>query len=330
MSSTWTEFLVRAFTGGADEMTGDNLMRRVVDGIVAMRTRGRKGSTYLPTEVEVVVTVGGGSGSLAVVRSILEEPGFEEEITQRLQNRLVELPVAAHPMRLYRVVAGDRNRIEVREVTEPVALQLVIHGGNRDGTVLPVPTSQRDLRLGRGPMHGNDSERNDLTVTDEDTFVSRRAARMRRLGGHVRIQSLDQGDALAVVRPNGERIRPNRTIERWAPVRPGDVIELTDGADEAIRLELRPAPSDAAVDGDEAGNTDAPPGDDAEVVVDDHPTVRKDERKITGDEPPLAHEDEPTEESDQHRTIRVEDANISPDDYPTVRNTEPKAEGPEE
>ncbi|HHO52099.1 MAG TPA: hypothetical protein ENK18_14760, partial [Deltaproteobacteria bacterium] len=247
MSTSWTDFLVRTFTGGANEMTGDNLIRQVVDGIVSLRTRGRRGASHLPSEVEVTITVGGGEGSLGVVSALVEDPSFEEEVSQRLQNRLVELPISAHPMRLYTVVAGRRNRVSVDEVTDPMALELMIEGGDRDGETLVVPTAQRDLRLGRGPSHGSDSEHNDLIVTQRDAFVSRRAARIRRLGGHLRIQALDQGDALAVVRRSGERVRPNRTIERWAPVRPGDVIELNDGAEQSIRLLLRPAPRAGSV-----------------------------------------------------------------------------------
>lgn len=240
MSTSWTDFLVRTFTGGANEMTADNLLRQVVGGIVSMRTRGRKGSSHLPSEVEITITVGGGEGSTSVVKALVEDPSFEEEVCQRLQNRLVDLPLSAHPMRLYRVVGGDRNHISVDEVTDPIALELVISGGDRDGETLVVPTAQRDLRMGRGPNHGIDNEHNDLVVTKQDAFVSRRAARIRRLGGHLRIQSLDQGDALAVIRSGGERVRPNRTIERWAPVRPGDAVEFNDGAGASIQLLLRP------------------------------------------------------------------------------------------
>ncbi len=244
----------RALTGGADELSGDNLVRRVVDGIVALRTRGRRGAVLLPEEVEVVVTVE--RGSLGTLRAIVEEPGFEEEVSQRLLNRLVEVPASSHPFRIYRVVeapASGPAGVEVRGLLEPVALELVVRGGNRDGEILTVPSVRRELRLGRGPFHGSEHEANDLVVTDEDVFVSRRAARLRRLGGHVRVRALDQKDALAVVRATGERIRPHRSIAGWAAVRPGDVIELSDGASQRILLELRQLVDDAAPGGARLG-----------------------------------------------------------------------------
>lgn len=229
--------LARAFTGGADELTGANLVRMVVDGIVAMRTRGRRGAMHLPSEVEVLVTVG--RGSVDTVRALIDDPGFEEEIARRIQNRLVDVPVADHPMRLWKVVTGERNGVLVREVTEPVELEITIRGGQHDGVIFPLPKHKRELRVGRGPLHGGEYEENDLVVTQEDAFVSRRAARIERLGGHVRVRSLDQGDHLLVIRRDGSRVRPRRTIEGWVSVRPGDRIQLTDGEQLVITLELR-------------------------------------------------------------------------------------------
>lgn len=229
--------LARAFTGGADELTGANLVRKVVDGIVGMRTRGRRGATHLPSEVEVVVTVG--RGSVDAVRALIDDAGFEQEISQRLQNRLIDVPVADHPMRLWRVEAGPRNRVAVREVREPVELELTIRGGQHDGMIYPLSKHQRDLRVGRGPLHGGEREENDLVITHEDGFVSRRAARIERMGGHVRVRSLDQGDHLQVIRRDGSRVRPRRTIEGWVSVRPGDRVEFTDGESQVIALELR-------------------------------------------------------------------------------------------
>lgn len=229
--------LARAFTGGADELTGANLVRMVVDGIVAMKTRGRRGVTHLPSEVQVVVTVG--RGSLDAIRSLINDPGFEEEISQRLQNRLVEVPVSDHPMRLWKVQSGERNRVDVEEVSEPVELELTVRGGQHDGLIFPLSKHKRDFRVGRGPLHGGEREENDLVITHEDAFVSRRAARIERLGGHVRVRSLDQGDHLQIIRRDGSRVRPRRTIEGWVSVRPGDRIELTDGESQVIALELR-------------------------------------------------------------------------------------------
>lgn len=234
----WWELVRRALTGGATELTGDSLARRVVDRIVAMRTRGRRGAVRLPDEVQVTVRVA--DGSLQVIRSLVEDPDFDQEVAHRLENRLVDLPQTAHPLRLYTVEAGEVDDVEVSEFVKPVGLTLDVLDGDRQGDVLSVPTSKRDLRVGRGQHHGPGdlAERNDLVVTWEDAFVSRRAARVRRMGHHLRLQALDQGDTLAVERPSGERTRPSRTIEGWSPVRPGDLVEFSDGAGRVLRVRL--------------------------------------------------------------------------------------------
>lgn len=246
----WRELWRRTVTGGATEITGDSLARRVVDRIVQLRTRGRRGAIRLPDEVQVTIRVAG--GSLQVVRSIIEDPDFDQEIAHRLENRLVDLPKTAHPLRLYLVEPGEVDEIEVSEVTRSVQLSFRVLDGDRQGASLRVPTSKRDLRVGRGRLHGSNdmSESNDVIVTYEDPFVSRRAARIRRLGRHIRLQALDQGDCLAVERPNGERVRPNRTIEGWAPVRPGDLIEFSDGAGQLVRLRLIEDDPATLADGD--------------------------------------------------------------------------------
>jgi hypothetical protein len=234
----WRELVSRTLSGGAGEITGDSLARRVVERIVRLRTRGKRGAVRLPDEVQVTIRVA--AASLQVVRSLVEDPDFDAEVGHRLENRLVDLPRTAHPLRLYGVEPGDVDEVEVSEVVRPVPLTLTVLDGDRQGEALRVPTSKRDLRVGRGRVHGpsEQSEGNDVIVSWEAPFVSRRAARIRRLGRHLRLQALDQGDCLTVERPSGERVRPNRTIEGWAPVRPGDVVEFSDGADQVLRLRL--------------------------------------------------------------------------------------------
>ncbi|MEN0063635.1 MAG: hypothetical protein AAGA48_15900 [Myxococcota bacterium] len=267
----WRELLRRTLTGGVSEITGDSLARRVVDRIVRMRTRGKRGTVRLPDEVQVIIRVSG--GSLQVVRSIVEDPDFDQEIAHRLENRLVDLPKTAHPLRLYRVEQGESDEIKVSEVVHPVQLALTVLDGDRHGEALRVPTSKRDLRVGRGKLHGTSdlSESNDVIVTYDAPFVSRRAARIRRLGRHLRLQALDQGDCLAVERPSGERVRPNRTIEGWAPVRPGDLIEFSDGAGQLLRLRLDEGDGEVTLAGPEFTAPRVEPVDPAEAPTERAP-----------------------------------------------------------
>ena len=74
---------------------------------------------------------------------------------------------------------------------------------------IPVPPGRRDLLLGRGPWHGDDQHvANDVIVADADKTISRRAARIRRAGASLEIESLDQREAMVVVKPDGSRLRP--------------------------------------------------------------------------------------------------------------------------
>jgi hypothetical protein len=49
---------------------------------------------------------------------------------------------------------------------------------------------------------------NDIVLSESEKTVSRRAARLHRSSQGLELEALDQRDALVVVRPNGERVRP--------------------------------------------------------------------------------------------------------------------------
>jgi hypothetical protein len=233
----WSDLFRKVIGGGEDELSRDNLTRWVVDGLVGLRTRAARGTSELPPEVRVTIQVA--EGSVEVIKRFVTDPAFDDEVNRRLLNRLVDVPADAHPLRHYVVQAGESNAVTVAEAPDSGSLELVIRGGDRDGDVEKVPAARRDLAVGRGPTHGErDAAPNDLVVCRETPWVSRRAARLRRIGGSLRVHSLDQGDCLVVVRPDGERVRPSRTVERWTLVRPGDRIELNDGGEQVIALEL--------------------------------------------------------------------------------------------
>nr|MBA3455998.1 hypothetical protein [Deltaproteobacteria bacterium] len=105
------------------------------------------------------------------------------------------------------------------------------------GTTHRFAVGWSEAAFGRGEWHGADQHaRNDVIVCETTEFVSRRAGRIYRAGHLLEVASLDQGDQLIVKRPTGEAVRPSRTARGRAVVRPGDIIELTDGRTGTVRL----------------------------------------------------------------------------------------------
>jgi hypothetical protein len=226
-------------TGGASELGQPDLLRKVVDGILKLRRHGGRGIEVLPEEVQVKITVG--EGGVQAIETFLEDPSFDREVEASLLNRLVHAREDRMPVRHYSVEAGSRTSVVVTEV-EPRVLQLRIAGGDRDGTKIPVPPGRRDLLLGRGPWHGDDQQvANDVIVAEADKTISRRAARIRRAGASLEIESLDQREAMVVVKPDGSRLRPALSASGRVPVRTGDSIEFTDGAKTVLTLHLEEA-----------------------------------------------------------------------------------------
>jgi hypothetical protein len=92
--------------------------------------------------------------------------------------------------------------------------------------------------MGRGRWHGDDEVLvNDVVVSENDLFVSRRAALLRRAGSGLEVEAHDQGDSLSVV-SGGKSIRPSRVRRGAVPVHPGDVIQFYDGREKAIKVRV--------------------------------------------------------------------------------------------
>jgi len=228
----WLSDLLR---GGSDELGWDDLIRRIVEAIIPLRSYGPRGETAFPAEVIVRITVP--EGSSAIVQGFIDRPELDREVGAALANRC-DVPPDALPSREYIVSAADRASVTASEGA-PKAWRLVVEGGDRDGNTLELPPGWSELAFGRGPWHGADhGARNDLVVCDKTEFVSRRAGRLYRAGHQLEVVSLDQGDQLAVKRAAGEAVRPSRTARGRATVKPGDMIELGDGRGSTLRLRV--------------------------------------------------------------------------------------------
>ncbi len=226
----WLSDLLR---GGSDELGWDDLVRRIVDALAALRRYGPRGEAAFPADAIVRITVP--EGSTAVVQGFLDRPELDREVAAGVANRC-DVAVDALPAREYVLSAADRLSVTASEGA-PRAWSVTIAGGDRDGTALPLPDGWTDLAFGRGAWHGADhGARNDLVVCERTEFVSRRAGRLYRAGHQLEVESLDQGDELVVRRASGEAVRPARTARGRAAVRHGDAIELGDGRGGVLRL----------------------------------------------------------------------------------------------
>lgn len=231
----WLKGMLR---GGDDELGWDDLIRRVVDAVAALRRYGPKGEVAFPEAVVVRITVG--EGGQSIVQGFVDKPELDREIGAALANKC-DVATDALPVREYVVSTADRTTVTATEGS-PRAWQLAITGGDRDGQLLALPTSWSELAFGRGPWHGADhGAKNDLVVCDKSEFVSRRAGRLHRAGHLLEVSSLDQGDELVIRRAAGDTVRPARTARGRAILKDGDAIELADGRGAAVRLRLQRA-----------------------------------------------------------------------------------------
>jgi hypothetical protein len=229
-------WLTDLFKGGSDELGWDDLVGRVVDGVAGLARYGARGQIAFPEDVTVRITVG--EGSVAVVQQFVDRPELDREVGAALANRC-DVPVDDLPIREYVVSPADRTTVTVAEGA-PRAWQLEVDGGDLAGRVLVWPGGAAELAFGRGAWHGGDQHvRNDLIVCEHTEFVSRRAGRLFRVGHHLEVAALDQGDLLLVRRPGGDVVRPARTARGRAVVRAGDAIELTDGRGGVVRLKAQ-------------------------------------------------------------------------------------------
>jgi hypothetical protein len=217
---------------GGDEISWDDLIRRVVDQIVALRRWGARGETALPEAIAIALGVP--QNSVEVVRGFVRDERFDREVGAMLANR-IDRGVDELPLRDYTVDRAEKLAIAVSEAA-PRAWELAIAGGDLDGRALALTSTE--LVFGRGSGAG-DGPRSDLAVCEHTAFVSRRAGRLFRTGHRVEVVALDQGDLLLVRRANGEVVRPARTARGRVALAPGDVIELSDGRAETVRLVIR-------------------------------------------------------------------------------------------
>jgi hypothetical protein len=226
----WLKGMLR---GGGDELGWDDLIRRVVEAVAAMRRYGPKGEVAFPDEVSVRITVA--EGGAAVVQGFVDRPELDREVGAALANKC-DVDAGALPVREYVVSVADRTTVTASEGA-PRSWQLAITGGDRDGQLLALPPGWTELSFGRGAWHGADhGAKNDLIVCEKTEFVSRRAGRLFRAGHVLEVASLDQGDELVVRRAGGETVRPARTARGRAVLKTGDTIELGDGRGGTVQL----------------------------------------------------------------------------------------------
>jgi len=222
--------------GGTTELGAPDLLRKIVDGIAKLRHHADRGVSLLPPEVEVHIQVA--EGSLHVIEKFVQDPTFDKEVEAALKNKLVDVPEHSLPVRRYMVEPGKKTRVQVAEA-RPKKYSLRIEGGDRDGTVIAIPGEMRDLLMGRGPWHGDDQQvANDVQVAETDRRVSRRAARMHRAGAMFELEALDQAEAMVLVKPDGQRLRPALSATGKVQVRPGDAIEFLEGARPVVTVRL--------------------------------------------------------------------------------------------
>jgi hypothetical protein len=224
----------------AGELGQPDLLRRVSEGIARLARHGEGGLPLLPREVDVQIKVA--EGSVEVVKRFVEDPVFDRELDSHLLNELVRLQPGDLPLRRYSVEAAEQTAVLVQEAA-PRRFRLRIEGGDRDGAVLLLPAGRRDFLLGRGEWHGDETGVvNDVMLSESVKAVSRRAARLHRGGRGLELESLDQQEALVVVRPDGERVRPVLSAGGRVAVGPGDRIEFTDGKQRVLSVHVEEEP----------------------------------------------------------------------------------------
>lgn len=233
----WLDGLRATVGGGEDELGRDDLARLVPERILALSAFGARGARVFPPAVLVRVVVG--TGSVEVVRDLVEDASFEREVEDRILNALAHPERERLPLRRYVVEKGERNEITVQADAGASVARVRVEGGDRDGATFALAAGQKEFRLGRGRWHGPDGRvPNDVVVSQEDKFVSRAAALLRRAGSFLELEARDQAECLVVVREDGARIRPSRTGTGRVLVRPGDALEFNDGAEAVVRLRL--------------------------------------------------------------------------------------------
>ena len=103
--------------------------------------------------------------------------------------------------------------------------------------ILNAETAYRIVPSGSGSGDSPGSV-NDVVLSESEKAVSRRAARLHRSSQGLELEALDQREALVVVRPNGERVRPVLSANGRVVIGTEDVIEFTDGKQPVLRVRL--------------------------------------------------------------------------------------------
>lgn len=231
----WLTDLLR---GGDGELSWDELTGKVVEAVAGHAHYGARGEVSFGAALRVELAVPG--KSVEVARGFIGDPRFDREVGAALANRC-DVAVSALPVREYEVVESSRLAVRVAELA-PRAWQLVVEGGDLSGRVLTVaPGGERVF--GRSEGSGGGKAAGELAICERAAFVSRRAGSLCPVGGQLELASLDQGDLLQVRRASGEVVRPARTARGKVAVGEGDVIELSDGRAEVLRLRVRRAPA---------------------------------------------------------------------------------------
>lgn len=212
--------LVGALRRDGELLDRPDLQRAAQDAIVRLSRRGARDGVTLPLGVELRVTVGG--GALGPVRAFLDDPGFARELEDGLRN---QLPTLSGPLPVLRFVveAGERDEVTARELALDAASWLLVEDGDRAGQRTPLSPRRAEHFLGRGP--GDRALPNDVVLTEQLAFVSRRAAVLRRAGMQWELTPLDQGEDLEVETERGP-VRPRNTLSGRVAVRPGDAIRF--------------------------------------------------------------------------------------------------------
>ncbi len=226
--------------GGDDELTRDDLLRQIEEGILTLKRFGARGREVFPPGVRIRITTR--EAGRETLRGFVEDPGFERDLEARLLNRLATPDLL--PARRYTVVAGEENGVVVEEDATALQGSFVVSGGDRDGDRHPVELTRKEWRLGRGRWHQErpDDQRlpNDIIVTDALPFVSRAAALIRRTGAFLEVEARQQAEFLVVIRRDGTQLRPALSASGKVPLNVGDRLLFHDGKTGEITLRLDP------------------------------------------------------------------------------------------
>lgn len=222
----WFRSLLGATAG--EELGAPDLRERVVQAIAALAERDDQGRQALPEQL--AITLRAPAPRLELARRFLDDPGWEPALEAALLNCLYGTPRERLPLRRYVLEEGPEVAVAAHaQALGPLAL-LCVRGGDRDGARAVVPPLRRAFLLGRTELHGGESmEYNDLVVSMEDRYVSRRAAAIHRQGARLWVEARDQADCLILERSDGARLRPANTAGRRLELRPGDQLHFTDG-----------------------------------------------------------------------------------------------------